>query len=241
MEKDNIFTFKVEKSEKKQVETKRKNKKTGEEETVIQNKTVKTPVSFFVKRPKRRLVDEAEVQYAVELSKAIKQGIVTKAMLVKKYSDTGGPLTEDESKNILKAIKEISDLENERQMLVATKGKGSRIKEIEDQILTIRKDMIEFENAVQGIYQHTADARAERSLLMWYTINLSFYEAENGELTPFFEGITYEDQLESLYSIDEQDEGYKKEALDTIMKAVSYWFYTQKADQEEIAKFIKNA
>ena len=117
-----------------------------------------------------------------------------------------------------------------------------RVTEIEEEIINIRKDMIEFENAVQGIYQHTADARAERALLMWYSVNLAYYVNDDGEEVPFFEGLTYEDQIENLYQKDEEDsQSYEKEALDIIRKAISYWFYTQKADQKEIEDFIKNA
>ena len=54
-----IYKFKVNKSEKKQVEVNRKNKETGETETILQNKEVKTPVEFVIKKPSRRIVDEA--------------------------------------------------------------------------------------------------------------------------------------------------------------------------------------
>ena len=36
--------------EKKKVEVERKNKETGEIETIIQNKTVKTPTEFVIKK-----------------------------------------------------------------------------------------------------------------------------------------------------------------------------------------------
>ena len=68
MAKGNIYTFKITKSEKKKVETTRKNKETGEEETVLSNKTVKTTVEFLVKRPTRRLADDADVYYSQQLS-----------------------------------------------------------------------------------------------------------------------------------------------------------------------------
>ena len=48
MAKENIYDFKVSRFEKKQVETKRKNKN-GEEETVTTEKKVKVPVTFFLK------------------------------------------------------------------------------------------------------------------------------------------------------------------------------------------------
>ena len=52
------------------------------------------------------MIDEAEIFYSVELSNAVKKGILTKAMLVKKYTDTGGTSTEDETKDMLQQIKE---------------------------------------------------------------------------------------------------------------------------------------
>ena len=101
MAKENIYDFKVNRFQKKQVETKRKNKD-GEEETVTTEKRVKVPVTFVVERPTRRIAEEAELFYSVQLSKGIKMGIVTKAMLVKKYQDSGGALTEMKPKICLR-------------------------------------------------------------------------------------------------------------------------------------------
>ena len=57
-----IYKFSIDKKEKKKVEVERKNQKTGETETILQNKTVKTPVEFAVKKPSRRVIDEADAQ-----------------------------------------------------------------------------------------------------------------------------------------------------------------------------------
>jgi hypothetical protein len=139
MAKNNIYEFTVDKSEKKKVEVKRKNKETGEVETILQNKTVKTPVKFLIKKPTRRLADEAEIYYSIRLSKAIKMGIVTKAMLIKKYADTGGALSENESKNLLKSIKQLNDLENEYKLLKSTDKDKKRITELELEISKLKR------------------------------------------------------------------------------------------------------
>ena len=68
----------------------RKNKKTGEETTVTKKVKQKVPVQVKLKRPSRRELEDAELEYSVEMSKCVKRGILTKAMLFKKYSDTGG-------------------------------------------------------------------------------------------------------------------------------------------------------
>jgi len=236
----NIYRFKVSKQEKKQVEVERENKETGEKETVLQNKTVKTPVEFLIKKPSRKMTDDAEVHYAVELSKAIKQGIVTKAMLTKKYADNGGALSEDESKEMLRAVKKSQDLNNEYQMLKAAGNDEKRQKEIEKELLEIRQEMIDLENAVQSVYQHTADARAERSLIMWYVTQLTKYLDESGEEVDFFEGIDTDDKLEDFYNKDESESEFDQAVLDKAMKVVSYWFYTRSTDEKEIEKFIKD-
>ena len=64
-------------------------KKTGEEITVTKKVKEKEPLAVKIKKPSRRELEDAELEFRVEMSKCIKKGILTKAMLAKKYSDTG--------------------------------------------------------------------------------------------------------------------------------------------------------
>lgn len=235
-----IYKFQVNKSEKKQVEVNRKNKETGETETILQNKTVKTPVEFVIKKPSRRIVDEAEAQYAIELSKNIKKGIVTKDMLVKKYADTGGSLTEEETKDTLRKLQRSNEISNKIQMLSATDKKKNKkeIEELELELVQIRKNLIDVEMSVQSVYEHTADARAERSMLLWYAVQLGVI-IEEGEEKSFFNGLVYEDQLNNLYEKDEEGEDFEKEALTKLMLVVSYWFYNNQSSEKDIEEFLK--
>ena len=233
----NIYEFVVNKKTKEQVETVRKNKD-GEEETVTKNKTVTVPVKFIVKKPTRRMIDAAEEFFAIQLSKNVKKGIVTKAMLSKKYADTGGTLTEDEGKEMIRAVQKSNELSNEIQKLIALKGDKNEIDKLEEELLVTRKNLIELENSLQGVYQNTADARAERSTLIWYVIYLSKYVDEAQE-KDFFKGVIYEDRLENLYEKDESDDSFTNEALNKLMRAVSYWHYTGDSDKEKIDEFIK--
>ena len=43
---------------------------------------------FFVRRPNRKLYDDAELYYAVKLSEGIKAGLLTKALLEKRWKVT---------------------------------------------------------------------------------------------------------------------------------------------------------
>lgn len=237
MAQGNIYTFTVDKTETKEVEVKRKNKETGKDEKVIEEQEVATPIEFVIKKPSRRLVDEAETQYAVELSNNLKKGIVSKAMLAKQYSDTGGALTEDETKTVLVLMKDIQLLENEVQLLSTAKTKNKKeIAEKQALITSKRSSLIDLESSVQGVYQHTADSRAERALLLWYTIQLAKIVVD-GEEQDFFEGIIYEEKVESFYSKEESSD-FNREVVEKLMKVVSFWFYSQTTDEKQISEFV---
>ena len=240
MAQGNIYKFTLNKAEKKKVEVERKNKETGETETILQNKTVKTPFEFVIKKPTRRIIDEAEAQYAIELSKNIRRGIVTKDMMVKKYADTGGSLTEEEAKDMLRKLQKSNELANKIQLLSATNKKENEkeIEELEQELLVLRKELVDIEMSMQGVYEHTADARAERSMLLWYAIQLA-KKIEEKEEKEFFDGIIYEDQLENLYEKDESGDEVEKEALSNFMLIVSYWFYNNNATENQIKEFIE--
>ena len=237
MAQGNIYTFTVDKTETKEVEVRRKNKETGKDEKVIEEQEVATPIEFVIKKPSRRLVDEAETQYAVELSNNLKKGIVSKAMLAKQYSDTGGALTEDETKTVLVLMKDIQLLENEVQLLSTAKTKNKKeIAEKQALITSKRSSLIDLESSVQGVYQHTADSRAERALLLWYTIQLAKIVVD-GEERDFFEGIIYEEKVEDFYSKEESSD-FNREVVEKLMKVVSFWFYSQTTDEKQISEFV---
>lgn len=239
MAKASIYNFTVEKTVKEKVEVKRKNKETGKEETLLEEKEVKVPVEFVIKKPTRRMSDEGETFYATELSKNVKKGIVTKAMLAKQYMDTGGTFTEDEGKTILVLMKDLDEKKAKYQLLKTTDGDKKEIEELQKKIIELQKILIELETSSQTVYQHTADARAERATLLWYTIQLSC-KVNGEEYLPYFDGIVYEEQLEDLYT-KEESEGFDSEVTDKFIKAVSYWFYAPQADKKEIDKFIEQS
>ena len=91
---------------------KRKNED-GTEEEVEVSKTVKKPVpfEFILKDPSRRELEEADMEFSIEMSRCIKKGILTKAMLAKKYSDTGGLLSEGDANRLVELYAELAELE----------------------------------------------------------------------------------------------------------------------------------
>ena len=81
MENKTLYQFTLDKEVEKTIESTKKNKKTGEETITKRKVKKKEPIEVQVKRPNRRELEEAELEYSVEMSKCIKKGILTKAML----------------------------------------------------------------------------------------------------------------------------------------------------------------
>ena len=89
------------------------------------------------------------MEYSIEISRCIKKGILTKAMLAKKYSDTGGILTEKDAQRLVDLYSELSDLELE----MSKRGSAPNAKQ--GRSVKIKK----------GLGGKIAMARRERSLI----------------------------------------------------------------------------
>ena len=104
----------------------------------------------------------------------------------------------------------------------------------------LRKDMIDLESSVQSVYQHTADAKAERETLLWYVTQLSKVENGDGELVNWFEGLDIEDQIEDLYEKFEKDESsFEFQVVSKISKNYRILVLLSKLFPKDITEFLK--
>jgi len=118
------FTVELEKEVEKAVEKTIIDKETGEEKKVSVNEKIKEkePVRIILKEPNRRQIEEADMEFSIEMSQCVKRGILTKAMLAKKYSDSGGLLAEEDAKNLSSKYSEISKLQPSNIYRLATRA-----------------------------------------------------------------------------------------------------------------------
>jgi hypothetical protein len=112
-----LYSFSVDKEIEKEEVTTKIDKKTKEEITVKKKIKTSVPVTIKLKRPSRRELEEAELEFSVEMSRCVKKGILTKAMLAKKYSDTGGLMSEDDAQSLVDSYKKVFDNQNENSRL----------------------------------------------------------------------------------------------------------------------------
>tara|TARA_R110000803_G_scaffold22018_3_gene54953 strand:- start:3249 stop:4034 length:786 start_codon:yes stop_codon:yes gene_type:complete len=246
MENKQLYQFTLDKEVEKIVESTRKNKKTGEETITKKKVKEKIPVEVQVKRPNRRELEEAELEYSIEMSKCIKRGILTKAMLGKKYSDTGGLFSEDDSENYAKMYKDALDLQNEYIRLETvkkrTKAQESRFDKLKGEVAVNRKEIIDFESNFQSLFDHTADVKAQNRVLLWYCLHLTFvYDEERDRFVKYFEGEDFDEKITSYYDLEEADDPFYWDLIKKVTTVVAFWYFNQASTQEEFHELIEKA
>jgi len=246
METKKIYQFTLDKEVEKVVESTRKNKKTGEETITKRKKKTKEPIEVQIKRPNRRELEEAELEYSIEMSKCIKKGILTKAMLGKKYSDTGGLFSEDDSDNYAKMYKDALDLQNEYVRLETvkkrTKAQDSRFDSLKGEIAANRKEIIDFESNFQSLFDHTADVKAQNRVLLWYCLHLTYvYDEERDKFVQYFDGEDFEEKIQSYYDFEEADDTFYWDLIRKVTTVVAFWYFNQASTQEEFQELIEKA
>lgn len=239
-----IYQFSID----KEVETVKKTerKKRGSDEKVITEKKVKekVPVQVQVRRPNRRQLEEAEMEYSVEMSRCIKKGILTKAMLAKKYSDTGGAFSEDAATRYGELCGEIIDLQNEFTRLEVADKKSDkqkeRLEEVKERIGQVRRDLVEIESGFQALFEHTADAKAQSKLLLWYTLFLTHVlDEEADEFVPYFKGDTFEEKQEDFYAKEESADEFYYKLASKVSTVLAFWFFNQASTPEDFSDLME--
>lgn len=235
----------------KEVEVeKTKKNKDGEPEkyTVIQKKKVKeTQLTkelrkdkvkkehvFVIKQPTRRQMEEADMEFSIEMSKCVKDGILTKAMLLNKYSDTGGIMTEQEAKQLSEMYARLSELQTEfTSWKMSDKSKLSeKNKEVIEEMASLRRIIAKTETNYSALLNHTADNKAQTRVIGWYLLFLSHIE-KDGELVPYFQGDTYEARKDNLYALEEDEDDLLAAVYDKLTAFVSFWYFSVSATESD--------
>jgi len=109
-----LYEFTLKKKEKVDKEVPDVNK-AGE--NITAKKTVEEEVDhkFFLRRPTRRMLDEGELYYGVELGKAIRAGMITRPLLHKRYTNDGGIMNDLQQKAFDEITKELREIYKQQE------------------------------------------------------------------------------------------------------------------------------
>ncbi len=243
-----LYGFEVKTTKEVEEKTVSKND-AGEETTTIKKVKKEVPIRIVIKRPTRRQIEKAEVQYTVKLSEWMKLGVLSRAMVTKKYADTGGVLTEAEALYLTSRYKRLAEIQKDFVNLsikadnLNDKDK-EKLGEVTNEINDIRREIAETESNYSFIFQHTSDTKAQAHVILWYSLMLSYVEEQKdgGEpvWTPLYSGETFEEKMEDFYTKEENADSFYLQVKQKLAYFVSFWYNGAIASTDDFKKLEKD-
>jgi len=238
-----IYTFNVKKTVELEEDVKSKNE-AGEE--VITKKKVKKEVNneFFIKKPSRNLREEAALYYAGEVSKGLKKGLMSSAMLQKRYVDDGGIYSDKEKGEIEKLQKELESLQKKNQELSSkdkkTKKDEENIEKVNTEFSEIAKKLTEMMSYEQDLFSNTAESFARNKSILFWIVFLS-YKVEGDKEVPFFEDGSFSERLEKYDELSESEDDLITDIVEKFTYIVAVWSNNSEIDTKELNDALKLA
>jgi hypothetical protein len=219
-------------------------KKVKEKQIVkeLRKTTDKVDHVFVIKQPTRREMEEADMEYSIEMSKCVKQGVLTKAMLMNKYTDTGGMLSEKDAKALSELYGRLGELQTDftnLNMKSQSKANEEKRKELSEQMAQLRRTIATAETSFSALLNHTADTRAQNKVVTWYLLTLTNID-RGGNLEPFFSGETFEEKKDSFYKMEEEEDALLSVVYDKITAFISFWYFSTSATEEDFKDLEKD-
>jgi len=237
------FTINQEKEvEKVDVSTNEK----GEEVKITSKIKVNAPIKLSIKKPSRGLFDEAELFFGVRLSEGIKAGLLTRALLAKRFSNDGGVFSDSDKEEYTKLYVKLFELQTEFQRVSLKEEKDrsesekSEYKRIIKEIAQTREKLQDYEFAQASLFEQTAENRARNKTIMWWVLQLSQLQDDEGKFQDLFKGSSYEEKLEAYDLVEEKSEdSWERKALSKFVYLISFWYTGRASSQEEFEKLVK--
>ena len=220
-------------------------RQTVKEKQIVKEKRSETETQehvFVIKQPTRRQMEEADMEYSIEMSKCVKEGILTKAMLLNKYSDTGGIMSESEAKDLAEMYGKLSELQTEfTSWKMTDKQKFSqKQKDVIEEMASLRRSIAKTETNFSALLSHTADNKAQAKVISWYLLHLTLKEDKEGNIEEFFKGSSFEAKKDYLYSLEEDESDIFAAVYDKLTAFISFWYFSVSANKEDFEQLEKD-
>mgnify|MGYP005989533813 CR=1 FL=1 len=241
-----LYQFEVPEMVTKKVEEKSKDEE-GNEVTITKDSIESVQRSVFLRKPTRSLFDEAELYYGVTLSEGIKAGLLTRALLAKRFSNDGGVMSTPDKEEYADLYLKLFENQNGIERASAKKEKDRTTAEKEEMAElmkdngVIKREIQEFEMAQASLFDQTAENRARNKTILWWVLNMSYYgDVEVKEtIKPIFEGENFKQKLASYDVIEEDGTEFQEDVLKKLVYYVSYWYVGQAQTPEEFEEVLK--
>tara|TARA_R110000751_G_scaffold246049_1_gene346056 strand:- start:1039 stop:1845 length:807 start_codon:yes stop_codon:yes gene_type:complete len=237
-----IYEFTVNKEELVKEESVEK-KKDGTEVTTAKDIKKDVPYKFFLRRPTRAMTDEAELYYGVRLAEGIRAGLLTRALLEKRFENDGGTRSDEENQKYKKITDKLKKFYEEQSRIIdidekkRSSAQKKRLKELEGEVKPVRRELRNLQMEEDGLYEETAESRARNKVILWWMLHLSHAEQDSKEVE-FFGSGKLEDKLKYYDDIDEGEDIFDIVVARKFAYYVSFWFVGRPNSQREFQEMV---
>jgi hypothetical protein len=222
-----------------EIEKKRKNKDTGKMESYTETSKKMVEEKQIVKET-RKEKEKTETMFVITQPTRI----LTKAMLLNKYTDVGGIMSEEDAKALAKMYGALAELQTKFTNFKLKEQDPEKFtekqKEVYEEITTLRRTIATIETNYSALLNHTADTRAQNKVISWYLLSLTQVENEKKDLVPFFAGENYDDKKEVLYRKEEDEDELLGIVYDKLMAFISFWYFSVSSTPEDFVELEKD-
>jgi len=133
-----IYEFTVDREETVKDETV-ETQKDGSEVTISKDVKKQVARKFFLRRPTRSMTDDAELYYGVKLADGIKAGLLTRALLEKRFENDGGTRSDEENEQYQEILQKLQAFHKEQTKILEvpekkrTVAQKKKLKELENE------------------------------------------------------------------------------------------------------------
>lgn len=237
MEKKNKFLFEF--TVPRQIEKKIKVTKDGAEVEKTVKAVEQVPVAFL--RPHRKLYETAEIFYSARVSEFLSQGLMPASLVAKRYIADGGPLSEEEKKNVDQINEKIESSEAEYAAIITKevndKAEGKIPTNEESEAISDKKNAIlmriaklrealgEYENTYESIYDNSAESKARGRTLTWWSTQLAFIGKKGTkDYEPLYGEGDFQSKMEKYDAIYESQDPFTIEVTKIFSYLCSVYF-----------------
>lgn len=201
--------------------------------TLIKKEKKEFPVTVILKSPSRLEKEEAAAFEAMEWSKAVKDGFLTKQMLAKVYADNGGVFSKEEIKVSTQLADEYNSKVLEWQQAIINKKDEAVLERLKEEVTELYSKIQLNENRKEDLFRNSAESRARDKTIQWLILFLTYIKDETEKVTPFFGDGDFDAKLNKLYELSELDDPFTKSVIEKAALYISFWYMGRLNSKED--------
>lgn len=232
----------------------------GKDIKITKDVEIEVPYFFAIKRPSREQLDKAELFYSACVGEGLNAGLMSSALLAKRFINDGGIFTEKEKEVWAEVVEERKNIESKLEEMRAkpsserTEEENAKYKELEQEAFKLNRELQDYEIRQNQLFENTAEYRARTRTLLWWQLEL-LYKQDGDNYKPVFpldRDAVYKDSLsefkernrvydELVESIedDQKELEFWTQVFQKAIQIVTIWYYNRSTKPEEFDKLIK--